>query len=47
MGADNSIDLGLQYALRGTKDNNLLQENFVKLYIGVSFGELWFLRYEK
>jgi hypothetical protein len=47
LGIDNSIDLGIQYAMRGTKDNNLLKENFVKLYIGISFGELWFLRYEK
>lgn len=47
IGIDNSIDLGIQYAMRGTKENNLLQEKFVKLYIGISFGELWFLRYEK
>lgn len=47
LGVDNSLDLGIQYAMRGTKDNNLLQENFLKIYIGISFGELWFLRYEK
>lgn len=47
MGVENSIDIGLQYAIRGTTDNNLLKENFVKIYLGISFGELWFLRYEK
>lgn len=47
MGVENSIDVGLQYAIRGTNDNNLLKENFVKIYLGISFGELWFLRYEK
>lgn len=47
MGIENSIDVGMQYAIRGTTDNNLLKENFVKIYLGISFGELWFLRYEK
>lgn len=47
MGTDDSIDLGLQYSIRGTKDNNLIQEKFVKIYFGISLGELWFLRYEK
>lgn len=47
MGVENSIDVGLQYAIRGATDKNLLKENFVKIYLGISFGELWFLRYEK
>lgn len=47
LGIDNSIDLALQYSLRGTTENNLLKENFIKLTLGVSFGELWFLTYEK
>ncbi|WP_304130715.1 hypothetical protein [Ignavibacterium album] len=47
LGSDNSIDMALQYSLRGTTENNLLKENFIKLNLGISFGELWFLRYEK
>ncbi len=47
LGSDNSIDLALQYSLRGTTENNLLKENVIKLNLGISFGELWFLRYEK
>ncbi|MFN3872620.1 MAG: hypothetical protein ACK4R9_06435 [Ignavibacterium sp.] len=47
LGSDNSIDLALQYSLRGTTENNLLKENFIKLNLGISFGELWFLTYEK
>ena len=46
-GGENTVDLTVQYGIRGTIENNLLKENFVKLYLGVSFGELWFLRYEK
>ncbi len=47
LGSDNSIDFALQYSSRGTTENNLLKENFIKLNLGISFGELWFLRYEK
>lgn len=47
LGIDNSVDIALQYAMRGTTENNLLKENFIKLNLGISFGELWFLSYEK
>ncbi len=47
LGIDNSIDIAVQYSMRGTTDNNLLKENFIKLNLGISFGELWFLSYEK
>jgi hypothetical protein len=47
LGVDNSIDIALVYSKRGTTENNLLKENFIKLYLGISFGELWFLRFDK
>ncbi|MFZ2322087.1 MAG: hypothetical protein WAV89_00165 [Ignavibacteriaceae bacterium] len=47
MDIDNLIDFGIQYSIRGTSDNSLLKEEFVKLYFGISFGELWFLTYDK
>jgi len=47
MGIENTIDLGIEYGIRGTQDNNLLKENFIKMYLGISLGELWFLRFEK
>lgn len=47
LGVDNSIDLAVQYSIRGTTENDLLKENFIKLNLGISFGELWFIRYEK
>ena len=40
----NSLDIGLSYTIRGTKDSNLLQEKIIKLTAGLSLGELWFIR---
>ncbi|MFC2103009.1 hypothetical protein ACFLSS_01125 [Bacteroidota bacterium] len=40
----NTLDVGLEYSLRGTKDFNLLKENFFTINIGFSFGDLWFQR---
>jgi hypothetical protein len=44
---DNLIDISLQYAIRGTNEQNLLKENFIKLSFSLVFNELWFLRFEK
>ena len=44
---ENTLDVGLMYARRGTKELNLLQEDIIKLGIGFSLGELWFLRQDK
>jgi hypothetical protein len=47
LGVDNTIDVAVEYSNRGTQENNLLHENAIKIYLGLSFGELWFLRYDK
>ncbi len=47
LGIDNTIDFAVEYSNKGTTSNNLLHENAIKIYLGLSFGELWFLRYEK
>jgi hypothetical protein len=44
---ENTIDIGLQYAFRGTKDFNLFTENFIRLNLGLSLGETWFIRQDK
>jgi hypothetical protein len=44
---ENSLDIGLIYARRGTTDTSLLKEDIIKLGIGFSLGELWFLRQDK
>ncbi len=44
---ENTLDIGLMYSRRGSKESNLLQEDIIKLGIGFSLGELWFLRQDK
>lgn len=44
---DNTIDLGFQYGTRGTTANNLVKENFFRFTVGLSIGELWFIRTER
>lgn len=46
LGIENSIDVAVQYSMRGTTDSGLLRENIIKLNLGISFGEVWFLRFE-
>jgi len=43
----NTLDLDLEYSLRGSTDNNLVQENFFRINVGISFGEFWFQRVQK
>jgi len=42
-----TFDVGLEYYMRGTKENNLFKENGFRVSVGVSLGELWFVRDEK
>jgi hypothetical protein len=44
---ENTIDLGFEYSVRGTKEDNLLEENFIRINLGISFGDIWFIRYDK
>ena len=44
---ENTIDLGIEYSVRGTKQENLLKENFLRINLGISFGDIWFIRYDK
>jgi hypothetical protein len=44
---ENTVDIGLEYSVRGTKDDNLLRENFFRINLGISFGDIWFIRYDK
>lgn len=47
LGFGDSLDLGLEFSQRGTLETNLIQENFFRINIGLTFGELWFQRVEK
>lgn len=39
-----SVDIGLNYSIKGTTENGLIQDQFLNFTAGVNFGELWFLR---
>ncbi len=43
----NTLDLGLQYAIRGANDPGLYKENILKAYLTISLGDIWFIREEK
>jgi len=44
---ENTIDFGFEYSVRGKTENSLLEEQFFKINLGISFGDIWFVRYEK
>ncbi|MFN4082665.1 MAG: hypothetical protein ACK4K9_03440 [Bacteroidia bacterium] len=39
------VSVGFEYVNRGTTSNNLVQENFYRFILGVSFSDKWFYRY--
>ncbi|MEW5676885.1 hypothetical protein ABGT15_11285 [Flavobacterium enshiense] len=39
-----SINLGLEYGKRGTRSNDLIEENFFNISLGLSFSDRWFVR---
>jgi len=44
---ENTLDLGIQYASRGTRDNGLVKEDRFRVSLGISLGDIWFIRQEK
>jgi hypothetical protein len=44
---ENTVDVAFEYSVRGNRENNLLQENFFRINLGISFGDIWFVRYDK
>ena len=47
LGPDNSVDIGLMYGIRGTKDSNLLKENIIRATFSINLGEFWFIRRDR
>ncbi len=45
LGVGNTIDVAVQYGIRGTED--FIKENIVRLSVGISLGDNWFIRQEK
>jgi len=40
----NTIDIAIQYAIRGSTETNLIRERTITLNAGLSLGSLWFIR---
>jgi hypothetical protein len=43
----NYMDVGLEYAIRGSKKDGLYKENIYKLSVSFALGDLWFIRSER
>jgi hypothetical protein len=39
-----SIDLAFRYGKRGDEAQNLLEENYFKIYFGITFNDQWFIK---
>lgn len=43
----NTLDVGIQYSTRGSSDFGIVKEHTIKLDLGLSLGEIWFIRTER
>lgn len=43
-GRYNSVDLAFKYGKRGNKSENILEENYFKIYFGITFNDQWFIK---
>jgi hypothetical protein len=39
-----SLDLAFKYGKRGNKTDNILEENYFKIYFGITFNDQWFIK---
>lgn len=39
-----SLDLAFKYGKRGDKSENILEEDYFKIYFGITFNDQWFIR---
>ncbi|MCG9881624.1 MAG: hypothetical protein MH472_13575, partial [Bacteroidia bacterium] len=39
------VNVGCEWQQRGTTENGLVQENYFRIFVGVSFADKWFYRY--
>ncbi|MDP4116904.1 MAG: hypothetical protein Q8903_12260, partial [Bacteroidota bacterium] len=44
---ENTVDIGVTYGIRKSSDENLFKENFIRLNVGLSLGDIWFIRTER
>ncbi|MFZ6009267.1 MAG: hypothetical protein ACOYXT_02870 [Bacteroidota bacterium] len=39
-----SLDLAVKFGKRGNKNENILEENYFKIYFGITFNDQWFIK---
>ena len=39
-----SLDLGFRYGKRGNRNDNLIEENYFRIFFGVTFNDQWFIK---
>jgi hypothetical protein len=39
-----SLDVAFKYGKRGNKSENILEENYLKIYFGITFNDQWFIK---
>lgn len=39
-----SLNLGFKYGKRGNKSENILEEDYIKVYFGLTFNDQWFIK---
>lgn len=47
IGPNSRMNIGLQFGVRGTTDNNLQRDTIFRLSVSLSASEAWFIRYEE
>ena len=43
-GRSNSVDLAFKYGKRGNSAENILEEDYFKIYFGITFNDQWFIK---
>ena len=43
-GRYNSVDFAFKYGKRGDKGENILEETYFKIYLGITFNDQWFIK---
>lgn len=43
-GRTNSVDLGFRYGKRGKISDNILEENYFRVFFGITFNDQWFIK---
>ena len=44
IGGLSKVNIGLEYGKTGTKSNNLIEENYIIISLGLSLSDIWFIK---